>query len=80
MKMRKDHWEPTLAEPQFYTGTSQNKSLIEIMMQCITSGSRPVRIPLGLNTVSERDNRFHFYITIVHDTHLESQSISLLRV
>lgn len=78
--MRKDHWESTLAEPRFYTGTSQNKSPVETMMQCVMSGSRPVRIPLGLNMVSERNNRFPFYITTVHDTHLESQSISLLRV
>lgn len=50
------------------------------MMQCISSGLRPARIPLGLNTVSKTDNRFHVCITIACDTHLESQSISLLRV
>lgn len=80
MKMRRYHWEPTLTEPQFYAVTSKNKSLVEIMMRCISGGSRPARIPLGLNTASERDNRFHFCRTIVRDTHLESQSISLLRV
>lgn len=80
MKMRRHHWEPTLAEPQFYMVTSKSKSLVEIMMQCISGGSTPARIPLRLNTVSERDNRFHFCITIVRATHLESQSISLLRV
>lgn len=73
-----DHWEPTLTEPQFYMVTC--KSPVEIMMQCISGGSRPVRILLGLNTVSETDNRFHICIMIVCDTHLESQSISLLRV
>lgn len=69
-----------MAEPQFYTVTSKSRSLVEIMMQCITGGSRPAITLLGLNAVSERDNRFHFCIIIVRDTHLESQSISLLRV
>jgi len=69
-----------MAEPQFYTVTSKNKSLVEIIMRCISGGLRPARIPLGLNTASERDNRLHFCIMIVHDTHLESRSISLVRV
>lgn len=38
------------------------------------------KIPLGLGEVSERDDRFHFCVTILCDTHLESQGISLPRL
>lgn len=69
-----------MAEPQSYTATSKNKSLVEIMMWCTSSGSKPARTPLELNAVSERDNRFNSCMTIAHDIHLESQSINLLRV
>lgn len=38
------------------------------------------KIPLGLGEVSEREDRFHFCVTILCDTHLESQGIFLPRL
>lgn len=70
---------PHTAWATIWTVTSKNESL-EIMTRLYKEWFKTCKTPLGLGEVSERDDRFHFCTTILCDTHLESQGISLPRL